>query len=69
MIYRWDEDRLEVDDDDGAFDYLAAEIWPTEIYLWPGRGTKGEILTPIPDGMEFGDDLKRYVEAQHRLMV
>jgi len=40
----------------------------TEICLWAGLSTKGQVNIPTPEGMEFGYDLKRYIEAQHKLL-
>jgi len=36
--------------------------------IWPGEGTLGQVDLPWPDGMELGDDLKKYVEAQWYLL-
>jgi len=37
-------------------------------YIWPGNGVQGEAVFPWPEGMELGDELRAYVEAQWYLL-
>jgi len=52
----------------GAFDFTAGYIEEGRITLWPGKGTRGQVDLPWPDGMKFGDELREYAVAQHKLL-
>ena len=39
-----------------------------QFYIWPGFGVQGEAVFPWPEGMELGDELRAYVEAQWYLL-
>jgi len=52
----------------GAFDFTAGYVKENRIILWPGKGTKGRVDLPWPDGIEFGDELRDYAAAQHKLL-
>ena len=52
----------------GAFDFTAGYVKEARIILWPGKGMKGQVDLPWPDDMKFGDELREYAVAQHKLL-
>jgi len=52
----------------GAFDFTAGHIEDGRITLWPGKGPQGKVDLPWPDDMKFGDELREYAVAQHKLL-
>ena len=64
----WDEDNdLLFIGEDGSL-FLGAKPAMSALYFWPGRGTVGEVMVPIPEGMVWGAEMRAFMEAQHKLL-
>jgi len=64
----WDSDGDLIFCGEDGSSFLGAKQMRNALYFWPGRGTVGEVMVPIPEGMVGGAEMRAFMEAQHKLL-